>query len=447
MATPTTNRMVTSSPRYCLDVLPSNYSSYIAGAWSLRRLKKEATKAIRIRPDDSIERDIGFVGENLDVYSITNYLTRNLFAGYPLGIDGNADGVSDLWTFDASTLTTVTKSIEDGAQKITITDGSANNVSANIRNQNSPALKAGNIVRFTVKYKTTANATARIVGLTNPSSIYAFSATGMQSDDGYTTYTVDYTITGIDTSLTVYLAIRVDNVGDTGSIWFKDASLTISNQSATIVTWYDQSGNGKNATQSTSDKQPRIVNAGVIDKDGVLPSTYWDGIYNVLPIATTGGDSLDILAAPLMLNMVVNNANQTGYVLSKNYSSANTQQYGVDINVSTTNVEFYLESSVRQSTANASVPINTKKIISETFDVAVQKGYVNGNNSGIDGSYNGALTTWQFMNIGARSNATNGLTWAALWKGYISEIIVLKTTAYRTKIEANQGEYYRLTIR
>lgn len=32
-----------------------------------------------------------------------------------------------------------------------------------------------------------------------------------------------------------------------------------------ITTWYDQSGNGNNATQSTAAQQPRIVNAGVVE--------------------------------------------------------------------------------------------------------------------------------------------------------------------------------------
>lgn len=36
--------------------------------------------------------------------------------------------------------------------------------------------------------------------------------------------------------------------------------------SAYVTTWYDQSGNGRDATQSTSDYQPRIVNSGTVDK-------------------------------------------------------------------------------------------------------------------------------------------------------------------------------------
>jgi len=43
--------------------------------------------------------------------------------------------------------------------------------------------------------------------------------------------------------------------------------------SAYIVTLYDQSGNGKDATQSTAANQPRIVNAGAIESTGALYSS------------------------------------------------------------------------------------------------------------------------------------------------------------------------------
>jgi hypothetical protein len=40
-----------------------------------------------------------------------------------------------------------------------------------------------------------------------------------------------------------------------------------------VTTWYDQSGNGRNATQTTAGRQPNIVNAGV-----VLPAPDFDGV-------------------------------------------------------------------------------------------------------------------------------------------------------------------------
>ncbi len=39
-----------------------------------------------------------------------------------------------------------------------------------------------------------------------------------------------------------------------------------------VTTWYDQSGNGKNATQSNQSMQPRIVNAGVVEMSGGHPT-------------------------------------------------------------------------------------------------------------------------------------------------------------------------------
>lgn len=51
--------------------------------------------------------------------------------------------------------------------------------------------------------------------------------------------------------------------------------------SAYIVTWYDQTGNGENAEQSTSSAQPRIVNSGVFDKKIV-----WNGTSHFLKITS-----------------------------------------------------------------------------------------------------------------------------------------------------------------
>ena len=47
--------------------------------------------------------------------------------------------------------------------------------------------------------------------------------------------------------------------------------------SAFVTTWYDQSGNARNALQATSTAQPRIVNAGVIDRQNSMPAIYFLG--------------------------------------------------------------------------------------------------------------------------------------------------------------------------
>ena len=44
-----------------------------------------------------------------------------------------------------------------------------------------------------------------------------------------------------------------------------------------VTTWYDQSGNAKNAIQSTPSMQPRIVGTGTIDMSGGHPSLVFSG--------------------------------------------------------------------------------------------------------------------------------------------------------------------------
>lgn len=44
-----------------------------------------------------------------------------------------------------------------------------------------------------------------------------------------------------------------------------------------VVTWYDQSGNANNATQSTAGSQPQIVSSGTVLTKGSLPAITFDG--------------------------------------------------------------------------------------------------------------------------------------------------------------------------
>lgn len=54
-----------------------------------------------------------------------------------------------------------------------------------------------------------------------------------------------------------------------------------------VKTWYDQSGNTRNATQTTTAKQPRIVNAGTMDVINTRPVLIFDGSGDFLA-QTTG---------------------------------------------------------------------------------------------------------------------------------------------------------------
>lgn len=52
--------------------------------------------------------------------------------------------------------------------------------------------------------------------------------------------------------------------------------------SAFVVTWYDQSGNGRNMTQATQAAQPRLVNAGTLEVRNTKPALFFDGTNDFL---------------------------------------------------------------------------------------------------------------------------------------------------------------------
>jgi hypothetical protein len=49
-----------------------------------------------------------------------------------------------------------------------------------------------------------------------------------------------------------------------------------------VTTWYDQSGNALNLTQTTAANQPQIVSSGVLVTQNSKPAIYFDGVNDVL---------------------------------------------------------------------------------------------------------------------------------------------------------------------
>ena len=76
-----------------------------------------------------------------------------------------------------------------------------------------------------------------------------------------------------------------------------------------VTTWYDQSGNGNNAPQTTASNQPRLVNAGVLETKNGLPTVRFDNSNDYLYPASIGlsGSSLRsvfTVATPTSLSSV-----------------------------------------------------------------------------------------------------------------------------------------------
>jgi hypothetical protein len=93
-----------------------------------------------------------------------------------------------------------------------------------------------------------------------------------------------------------------------------------------VTTWYDQSGNGYNATQTTGLFQPQIVSSGSLILENSKPSLQFDGSVNSLSVgnfalySNTNGQSIISVFKAL-------NANTNKQIISKYNASQSKRQW------------------------------------------------------------------------------------------------------------------------
>lgn len=74
------------------------------------------------------------------------------------------------------------------------------------------------------------------------------------------------------------------DIGYTAGNLLDEAALTtfVGAGNGFVTTWYDQSGNALNVTQTTADNQPKIVSSGTVEKEGSKPCVSFDGVNDIL---------------------------------------------------------------------------------------------------------------------------------------------------------------------
>ena len=103
-----------------------------------------------------------------------------------------------------------------------------------------------------------------------------------------------------------------------------------------VTTWYDQSGNANNATQTTAINQPKIVNAGAIININSKPSLLFDGVNDFFNHSLNVNSGFSLIAAVVknmnsgagidgvysftapnnpIMNMIMSNANSANWGL------------------------------------------------------------------------------------------------------------------------------------
>lgn len=209
-----------------------------------------------------------------------------------------------------------------------------------------------------------------------------------------------------------------------------------------VTTWYDQSGNARNATQTTAANQPQIVSSGNVILDNGKPSLSFNGTTNVMSNAALGtvfsGSSIPISTMGIFSK---NNTNTEGLALSIS-NTGNTQPM-IQIYRLQSNGKigfFHRDDGSVQTFIESNNYISAKQYYS-FFDSNGSSFNLYYNNSlEISNTYSSGQTTLNTFNIGALVRTTTG----SYFGGKIQEIISYPSnqSSNRTGISSNINTYY-----
>jgi hypothetical protein len=191
-----------------------------------------------------------------------------------------------------------------------------------------------------------------------------------------------------------------------------------------VTVWYDQTGSGRNATNSTAALQPQIVENGVVSNNGVNLGIKWDsGKY---------------------LNSIVPYTIQNVFWVAKSSSPSGFQTIlntATSLGIS----PYYAASAIRGSNNVYNNPGDGSDLINPGGLM-----YYNGNlNTSLDPMTNRHLG---FVKAGTTKTSAGGTQIGVhyssdrAWIGHITEIIIYPTdqTSNRTAIESNINSYYNI---
>jgi hypothetical protein len=224
---------------------------------------------------------------------------------------------------------------------------------------------------------------------------------------------------------------KEDSVSRLGPVLWYDASTIGAADSTAVSTWNDRSGNGYNATQTTSASQPTFYRSDSLSSN--RPSVFFDGTDDYLLISSSANSISKNIAGSTVF--VVKNITGTGstFVSFSIDNGTTTGNSRMTIRKASTNVAQITgrrldadaqRSAVGTTTLSTTIPT----ILSATFDYAITRNmilYIN-NISQTTGSLNASVAgntsntdPINGMVLGAGVDSTIG----AFMQGYICEFL------------------------
>ena len=211
---------------------------------------------------------------------------------------------------------------------------------------------------------------------------------------------------------------------------YSNPDLVNINQNIFVVTWFDQSGNGKNPTNGTAGQQPRLVNAGNLElSGGKVAVRFTKTSSQNLTIADTTAN-INNMSSYWVGAFVTLTNNQVGYSLA----TVNRFYFPY---FATTNTLAAYNTSATAIQLDAGVSTNRKLyelIAPSPSNSSVVQAWTNGT----------AKTTFAIATAFATSNIQLGTAATLYFDGYIQEVIGYQSNANRLEKETNINSYWAI---
>ena len=209
-----------------------------------------------------------------------------------------------------------------------------------------------------------------------------------------------------------------------------------------VTTWYDQSGNGYNATQPTQANQPQIVSSGVVITENGKPAIQFNGAAFLESYTSATGTGTYSGAMTIFFAGRRSTASGSNYFCERRSALLKAFSFAkIDL--------IFITSDGQNTSSNQWVSLGTYNLTSNFF-LSVQKHtpgimdtlFINGVAAAVSGNPGVAssITGNNGFRVGGRVDVNSN------WNGLISELLVYNTdqTANRAAIESNINTHYTI---
>lgn len=198
-----------------------------------------------------------------------------------------------------------------------------------------------------------------------------------------------------------------------------------------VTTWYDQSGNSNNATQTTAANQPQIVSSGSVILENTKPTISWLSGLSGLDFTTFSASSVTMFMVIKAKNDPALNQGDSGFVTFGTSVSLNHYPFIDSI------IYEGSFSTVRQTVGNPTTSLAQLNLYNVLSKSGNYTSYLNGTQ----------IFTTSTNTVGINSNPKIGSkSITAGMNAFLSELIIYPSdeSSNRTGIQTNINSYYAL---